>query len=68
MRETGSESPLGGFLSNLVTSFQARHKLPDSPAKTAVKWHKMSKYLIYLINSKTTCDCIIWIVLYKELY
>ena len=29
---------------------------------------KMSKYLVYVIISKTTCDCLTWIVLYKELY
>ena len=29
--------------------------------------HKMSIYLVYLVNSKTTSDCLTWIVLYKEL-
>ena len=32
------------------------------------KCHKMSKYLVYYINSKAICDCLTWIVLYKELY
>ena len=29
--------------------------------------HKMSKYLVYLINTETTCDCLTWVVLYKKL-
>ena len=40
------------------------------------RWHldirknvkKLSKYLVYLLNSKTTCDCLTWMFLYKELY
>ena len=28
----------------------------------------LNKYLACLRNSKTTCDCLTWIVLYKELY
>ena len=28
----------------------------------------MSKYFVYLVNSKTTCDFLTWIILYKELH
>ena len=39
------------------------------------RWHldirknvkKISKYLVYLLNSKTTCDCLTWMFLCKEL-
>ena len=55
--ETCRELPLSGFLSHLVTSFYA----------VEIGSVKMSKYLVHLINSKTTCDCLTWIVLYKEL-
>ena len=30
------------------------------------KYHKMSKYLVYLINSKTTCICLTRIDLYEK--
>ena len=30
--------------------------------------YKISKYLVYLINSKTKCDCLTWMVFYEELY
>ena len=32
------------------------------------KCHKMSQYFVYLIKSKTTCECLTWTVFYKELY
>ena len=28
----------------------------------------LSKYLVYLINSKGTCNCLTWIVVYRKLY
>ena len=28
----------------------------------------LAKYLFYLTNSKTACDCLAWIALYKEFH
>ena len=39
-----------------------------SATHTETLSHKMSKYLVYLKNSKTSCNCLTWRVPYKELY
>ena len=54
---------VGGRSVTFVLSF---HRGSAAHTKT-LECHQMSIYLVYLINSKTTRDCLTWIVLYKEL-
>ena len=79
--ETYEELPLGRILNHLVTSFQtasyfrihqiclrSKSVLMAVGGKSKLVIFALSKYLVYLINSKGTCNCLIWIVLYRELY
>ena len=57
------------LVANADQLFLSYHFMYDQPLTLRhQKCHKMSKYLVYLINAKTTCGCLTWIVLYKELY